>query len=82
MTVIKMGYRDNYEISRIAVWLNDRTGGARYAGSDQWSGPGWKIYPTTEMRMPKEGPNPLPYLITKVEIEDPQIVVLFKLRWQ
>lgn len=82
MTVIKIPWRGGDTMLQIADWLEGNAGGPTCAlRCGGIRGPGWMTYNCSEMRMPRDGPNPLPYLITKVEIDDPEIAVMFAMRW-
>jgi hypothetical protein len=82
MTVIKMGYRNREQLALMSEWLAENTGGTPTEGRNGgMKGVGWSICYTTEMRKPVVGPNPLPYLITKAEIDNPLIATMFRLRW-
>lgn len=79
--IIRVRYQGD-RISEIADWLADHAGGPieklQHGGL---GGPGWTIYHVSEMVKISENPDPLPFLITKADIRDPEIAIMFKLRW-
>lgn len=82
MITIKMGYRDQHQLMLMSEWLAENTGGTSVPGPNGgMRGPGWLIYHMSEMRKLADGPNPLPYLITRVEIDNPEMAIMFRLRW-
>jgi len=82
MPVIKIPYRHNNQIFFLANWLTVNAGGpSRILNNGGRAGPGWKVYHTTEKLYPPGGSDYLPYVITKAEIDDPEIASMFALRW-
>ncbi len=82
MTVIKMNWRKDDSMLHMVEWLERNIGGpCRKLQNGKFTGPGWTICNASEMRKPANGPNPLPYLITKVEIYDPEVALMFRLTW-
>ena len=78
--IIKMNYRDD-DLFLMADWLAEHAGGPINLQDGSRTGPGWRIYHSTELRKISENPYPLPYLVTKAEIDDPDIATMFKLAW-
>lgn len=80
--IVKFQYQGD-QISEMADWLADHAGGPlkklKYGGI---GGPGWAIYHTSEMLMISGNHNPFPVSITKADISDPEVAVMFKLRWE
>ncbi len=82
MITIKMGYRDQHQLMLMSEWLAENTGGTSVPRPNGgMRGPGWVIYHTSEMMKPVNGPNPIAYTITRVDIEDPDVAIIFKMRW-